>query len=133
MSWKLAPFLSEAVEASRCYFFENCFMKHKWVTLLTMQSEIYYQNSQSFYPSELFTLDHFFMRHPVRNDGNTQPKNHLQSSLESSYSNYLLGQKYRISGFTFWGSSFINAKFLRCIPTFPMITLLTKKLLPCHI
>ena len=30
-----------------------------------MQPEIQYQNSQSFYPLELFTLDHFFMRHPV--------------------------------------------------------------------
>ena len=40
-------------------------MKHKWVTLVTMQPEIYYQNSQSFYPSELFTLDHITMRHPV--------------------------------------------------------------------
>ena len=32
-----------------------------------MQTEIYYQNSQFFYPSELFTLDHTFMRHPVVN------------------------------------------------------------------
>ena len=58
----------EAVEASQCNFFENWLMKHKWVTLVTMQPEIYYQNSQSFYPSELFTLDHFFMRHPVEVD-----------------------------------------------------------------
>ena len=55
----------EAVEASQCNFFENWLMKHKWVTLVTMQPEIYYQNSQSFYPSELFTLDHITMRHPV--------------------------------------------------------------------
>ena len=40
-------------------------MKHKWATLVTMQSEIYYQNSQSFNPSEQFTLDHINMRHPV--------------------------------------------------------------------
>ena len=39
--------------------------EHKWATILTMQPEIYYQNSQSFYPSELFTVDHYFMRHPV--------------------------------------------------------------------
>ena len=45
--------------------FENWLMKHKWVTLVTMQPEIYYQNYQSFYPSELFILDHFIMRHPV--------------------------------------------------------------------
>ena len=30
-----------------------------------MQSEIYHQNYQSFYPSEPFTLDHIVMRHPV--------------------------------------------------------------------
>ena len=61
----LIPFLSEAVEASWWYFFENWLMKHKWATLMTMQQEIYYRNSQFFYPSELFTLDHFLMRHPV--------------------------------------------------------------------
>ena len=31
-----------------------------------MQPKIYHQNSYSFYPSELFTLDHFTMRHPVQ-------------------------------------------------------------------
>ena len=61
----LVPFLSEAVEASRCYFFENWLMKHKWVALVTMQPEIYHQNYQSFYPLEPFTLDHSAMRHPV--------------------------------------------------------------------
>ena len=30
--WILAPFLSEAVEASLCYFFENWLMKLKWWT-----------------------------------------------------------------------------------------------------
>ena len=30
----LAPFLSEAVEASRCHFFENWLMKHKFPHLL---------------------------------------------------------------------------------------------------
>ena len=32
---------------------------------VNMQPEICYQNSQSFYPSESFTLDHISMRHPV--------------------------------------------------------------------
>ena len=40
-------------------------MKHKWATLVNMQPEVYHQNSQSFYPSEPFTLDHIIMRHPV--------------------------------------------------------------------
>ena len=40
-------------------------MKHKWVTLMTMQSEIYHQNSQYFYPSEPFKKIHITMRHPV--------------------------------------------------------------------
>ena len=40
-------------------------MKHKWVTLVTMQSEINHQNSQYFYPSELFKKIHITMRHPV--------------------------------------------------------------------
>ena len=51
--------------ASRCYFFENWLMKHKWATLVTMQPEIYHQNSQSFYPSEPFKKNHVTMRHPV--------------------------------------------------------------------
>ena len=45
--------------------FENWLMKHKWATLVNMQQEIYYQKSQSFYPSEPFTLHHINMRHPV--------------------------------------------------------------------
>ena len=55
-----------AVEASQRYFFENWLIKHKWATLLTMQPETYYRNSQPYYPSELFTIDHFLMRHPVQ-------------------------------------------------------------------
>ena len=35
-------------------FFENWLTKHKWATLVTMQPDIYHQNSQSFYPSEPF-------------------------------------------------------------------------------
>ena len=38
-SWILAPFLSEAVEANQCYFFENWLMKHKWATLVNMPCE----------------------------------------------------------------------------------------------
>ena len=65
----MKPFPLEAVEASQCYFFEKLLMKHKWVTLRTMQSEIYHQNSQYFYPSsELFLKNHITMRHPVRQD-----------------------------------------------------------------
>jgi hypothetical protein len=59
-------FLSEAVEASRCSFFKNWMIKHKWVTIVTMQREIYHQNYQSFYPSELFQKNHITMRHPVQ-------------------------------------------------------------------
>ena len=33
-----------------------------------MQPELYHQNYQSFYPSELITLDHFNMRHPVHRE-----------------------------------------------------------------
>ena len=43
----LAPFLSEAVEANQCNFFENWLMRHKWATLVNMQLEIYFQNSHS--------------------------------------------------------------------------------------
>ena len=47
-----------------------------------MQTEIYYQNSQFFYPSELFTLDHTFMRHPVAKAHAAHP---LTTSLVSIY------------------------------------------------
>ena len=40
-------------------------MKHKWVTLVTVQPVIYHQNSQYFYPSEPFQKNHITMRHPV--------------------------------------------------------------------
>ena len=35
--WYLVPFLSEAVEASLCYFFENWFKKHKCPILRNVQ------------------------------------------------------------------------------------------------
>ena len=61
----LALFLSEAVEASRCYFFENWWMKLKCPLLLKPLATIVQENYQSFYPSEPFRIIHFTMRHPV--------------------------------------------------------------------
>ena len=61
----LALFLLEAVEASRCYFFENWWMKLKCPLLLKPLATIVQENSQSFYPSEPFRISHFTMRHPV--------------------------------------------------------------------
>ena len=61
----LALFLSEAVEASRCQFFENWWMKLKCPLLLKPPATIVQENSQSFYPSEPFRIYHFTMRHPV--------------------------------------------------------------------
>ena len=43
--WMLAPFLSEAVEASLCYFFENCLMKLKFQNLRNMQVCTFKQES----------------------------------------------------------------------------------------
>ena len=51
-------FLSEAVEASQCHFFENWLMKLKCPDLLKPLSTII---QQFFYPS----IPHFTMRHPV--------------------------------------------------------------------
>ena len=51
-----------------------------------MQTEIYYQNSQFFYPSELFTLDHTFMRHPVVISGNVCSKKTVTQLLLYIYS-----------------------------------------------
>ena len=61
----LAPFLSEAVEDSRCYFFEDWFMKLKIYNLLKPLGTITQQNYWSFYPSELIYFALFTMRHPV--------------------------------------------------------------------
>ena len=63
--WILVPFLSETVEASWCYFFENWFMKFKCPNLLKPLKFIIQQNYRSFYTSEPSTLAHFNMRHPV--------------------------------------------------------------------
>ena len=63
--WILAPFLSEAVEASLCHFFENWWMKLKFPYILRPLGTIYQQNHWSFYSSEPFTSGHFNIRHPV--------------------------------------------------------------------
>ena len=49
----LAPSLSEAIEDSQCYFFENWFMKLKIYYLLKPLGTITQQNYWFFYPSEL--------------------------------------------------------------------------------
>ena len=56
--------MSEAVEASWCYFFENWFMKLKFPNFLKPLGTIF-QNYWSFYPSELIYFALFTMRHPV--------------------------------------------------------------------
>ena len=61
----LALFLSEAVEASWCQFFENWWMKIKRPLLLKPIATIVQENSQFFFPSEPFSISHFTMRHPV--------------------------------------------------------------------
>ena len=61
----LAHFLSEAVEASRCYFFINQCKKHKCPHLLKPLGTVIQQNYWSFYPSEPIQKACFNMRHPV--------------------------------------------------------------------
>ena len=61
----LAPFLSEAVEASPCYFFQIKLMKLKCPNLLKPLDTIIQENYQPFYPSEPFRILRFQMRHPV--------------------------------------------------------------------
>ena len=61
----LAPFLSEAVEASQCYLFENWLMKLKCPNLLKPLGTIILENYWSFYLSEPFRIIQFNMRHPV--------------------------------------------------------------------
>ena len=63
--WYLTLFLSEAVEASQCHFFQNWLMKHKSAILLKPQGTIIQENYLVFYPSEPFRILHFNMRHPV--------------------------------------------------------------------
>ena len=61
----LPPFLSEAVEASWCYFFKNWLMKLKCPNLLKPLDTIIQENCRSFYPSETFRIPRFNMKHPV--------------------------------------------------------------------
>ena len=61
----LALFLLEAVEANRCYFFENWVKKLKCPHLLKPLGTIFQHNYWSFYTSEPNTLARFNMRHPV--------------------------------------------------------------------
>jgi hypothetical protein len=64
--WYLTPFLSKAVEASRCYFFENWLLKIKFPNLLKPLGTIIQQKYWSFYPSEPFSFVHFNMIHLQR-------------------------------------------------------------------
>ena len=57
--------MSEAVEASRCQFFENWLMKHKCPHLLKPLGTINQKKYWSFYPSEPFSFDQFTLIHPV--------------------------------------------------------------------
>ena len=61
----LPLFLSEAVDARLCYFYENWWMKLKCPLLLKPLATILQENSQSYYPSEPFRISHFAMRYPV--------------------------------------------------------------------
>ena len=63
--WYLVPSLSEAVEASPCHFFQNCLMKLKCPHLLKPLYTIIQENHLPFYPSKLFIITRFNMRHPV--------------------------------------------------------------------
>ena len=77
--WNLPTFLLEAVEASRCHFFENWSMKLKCPILPKLLATKVQENYQSFYPSEPFTLDHIIMRHPVIQDETLQCHIYLES------------------------------------------------------
>ena len=63
--WILALFLSEAVEARLCYFFENCLIKTKCHNLLNRPPKIWNWKSQSVHLSEPIYFVHFNVRHPV--------------------------------------------------------------------
>ena len=61
----LAPFLSEAVEASIFYFCWNWLMKLKCQNLLKPLGILIRQISQFYYPLESFSFHHFTRRHLV--------------------------------------------------------------------
>ena len=65
LNFLLISFLSEAVEASLCSFFENFWMKHKFPHLIKPLDTIIQENYWFFYPSEPFSFDHFNVIHPV--------------------------------------------------------------------
>ena len=85
--WNLPPLLSEAVEASWCYFLENWWMKLKYPLLLKPLATIVQENSQSFYPSEPFRISHFTMRHPVHTYIFQKSKQKLSLCCISRYAN----------------------------------------------
>ena len=58
-------FLSEAVEASWCYFFENWLIKTKCHNLLNRPPKRWNWKSQSVHLSEPIYFVHFNVRHPV--------------------------------------------------------------------
>ena len=62
--WYLTLFFSEAVEASRCFFFENWLMKLKCPNLLRPLSR-HHISKKIINPSEPFSYIHFTMIHPV--------------------------------------------------------------------
>jgi hypothetical protein len=57
--------LSEAVEASLCYFFKKRMMKHKNQNLLMPLGTIIHQNSYFYNPFIAIFFHHFNMKHPV--------------------------------------------------------------------
>jgi hypothetical protein len=73
----LAPFLSEAVEASLHYFFENWLIKLKFPNLPNPLGIIIQKNDGSFYPSERIYFIYFDMRHPVDTIMNVSKKGHF--------------------------------------------------------
>ena len=58
-------FLSDAVEANWCYFFEKWLMKLKCPNLLKPLGTLIQENYWSFYPSDPSRIPRFNMRHPV--------------------------------------------------------------------
>ena len=66
ISWILAPFLSEAVEARLCYFFKNCLIKTKRHNLLNRPPKIWNWKSQSFHLAEpIYFGEHSYMTSDV--------------------------------------------------------------------
>ena len=66
--WILVPFLSEAAEASRYYFFENWWKKLKCPKLLKPLGILIWKKYWSVYPFEPFSFIHFTLIHPESGD-----------------------------------------------------------------